>query len=280
MIPERTIQSEYNQLGYYFPLNVLSEIQANDYGHRLAVLSQSDQAPVLGYRGQLNHLHVVCPYVNEIVRNSVVIDAVETILGPDILVWGVSLFLKPSHSPGYVSWHQDLTYWGLSNDQEVSAWFALGPVTRDNGCMRFVPGSHKLGQIEHQDTVNESNILTRGQHADIDIDESSAVYVELEAGQVSLHHGYLLHASGPNNTDQPRIGLSVNYLSTSVRQSVAKTDFAMLVRGEDRYNHFEQLPEPKGELDDEGMEWHRKIIATHNEALYDGAENTDSAPKL
>ncbi len=280
MTPERTIQSEYKQLGFYFPLNVLSEIQANDYGHRLAVLSQSDQAPVLGYRGQLNHLHVVFPYINELVRNSVVIDAVETILGPDILLWGVSLFLKPAHSPGYVSWHQDLTYWGLSNDQEVSAWFALGPVTRDNGCMRFVPGSHKLGQIEHQDTISKSNILTRGQHADIDIDESSAVYVELEAGQVSLHHGHLLHASGPNNTGQPRIGLSVNYLSTSVRQSVAKTDFAMLVRGEDRYHHFEQLPEPKGELDEEGLECHRKIIATHNEALYDGAANTDSAPKL
>ncbi len=277
---EQTIQLEYNQLGYYYPLNALPEAKANDYGHRLAVLSESNQAPVLGYRGQLNHLHVVCPYVNELVRNSVVIDAVEAILGPDILVWGVSLFLKPSHSPGYVSWHQDLTYWGLSNDQEVSAWFALGPVTRDNGCMRFIPGSHKLGQIEHRDTINESNILTRGQHADLDIDESSAVYVELEAGQVSLHHGHLLHASGPNNTGQPRIGLSVNYLSTSVRQSVAKTDFAMLVRGEDRFNHFEKLPEPKGELDEKGMEWHRKIIATQNEALYDGAENVDSAPKL
>lgn len=276
----QTIQSEFDQLGYYYPIQALTAEQAQDYGQRIAALSESDQASVLGYRGQLNYLHVVCPYVDEIIRNPVVLDAIESLLGPNILVWGVSLFLKPPRSPGYVSWHQDLTYWGLSNDREVSAWFALGPVTRENGCMRFIPGSHRAGQINHRNTVNKSNILTCGQHADTDIDESSAIYAELDAGQVSLHHGYLLHASGPNTTDQPRIGLAVNYLSTTVRQSVAKTDFAMLVRGEDRFNHFQHLPQPKDELDEGGMSWHRKIIATHNETLYDGADNTDSAPKV
>ncbi|MFV2031449.1 MAG: phytanoyl-CoA dioxygenase family protein [Gammaproteobacteria bacterium] len=279
-VTTQTIQSEFDQLGYYYPLDALPKARAEDYGWRLAALSASERAPALGYRGQLNHLHVVCPYVNEMIRNPVVLDAVASILGPDILVWGVSLFLKPPHSAGYVSWHQDLTYWGLSNDREVSAWFALGAVTKENGCMRFIPASHKNGQIKHRDTVNDSNILTRGQHADIDIDEASAVYAELDAGQVSLHHGHLLHASGPNDTEQPRIGLVANYLSTSVRQSVAKTDFAMLVRGEDRFNHFQHLPEPKAEFDEAGMSWHRKMIAAHNEALYQGAENRDSAPEI
>ncbi len=274
----QTIQSEYNRLGYYYPLDALSSAQALDYAQRLTVLAESDQSAELGYRGQLNQLHAVCPFVNQIIRNPVILDAVESILGPDILVWGVSLFLKPPQSAGHVSWHQDLTYWGLSSEREVAAWIALGPVTRENGCMRFIPESHLNGQIDHSDTADESNILTRGQHADIAIDESSVVYAELDAGQVSLHHGHLLHASGPNSTDQPRVGLVINYLSTSVQQSVAKTDFAMLVRGEDRYSHFQHLPEPKGELDDEGLSWHRKMIAAHNEALYDGADNTDSAP--
>jgi len=146
--------------------------------------------------------------------------------------------------------------------------------------MRFMPGSHKLGQIEHRDTVNDSNILTRGQHADIDIDENLALDVELEPGQASLHHGHLLHCSGANQTDQPRIGMVVNYISTSVRQAVASTDYAMLVRGVDEYNHFEHLPAPLGELDAKGLSWHRKMLAAHQEALYDGAANTESAPRL
>ena len=276
----QSIKSSYQKYGYYYPLNALEESQALDYAERLTRLSESEQASSLGYRGQLNNLHVICPFVNDIMRNNIILDAVETLLDSNLMVWAASLFLKPPRSQGHVSWHQDLTYWGLNNDQQVAAWIALGPVTRANGCMRFVPSSHKLGQIDHNDTVNETNILTRGQHADIEIDESKTDYVELKPGQVSLHHGHLLHASGPNNTDQARLGLSINYISTTVRQSVAKTDYAMLVRGEDRYNHFQHIPEPNGELDEQAMNWHRRIVGTHNETLYRGADNMDSAPKL
>ena len=276
---DHALKKSYTDNGYYFPLNVLPALAAADIAAKLSAIASSQIAGSLGYRGQLNHLHVVCPYISDLVRSPVIVDAVELILGPDILAWGSSLFLKPPRSPGFVSWHQDLTYWGLNNDKEVSVWIALGPVYKDNGCMRFVPGSHKAGQIDHIDTVDDANILTRGQNADVEVKEDETVYVELDPGQASLHHGHLLHASGPNNTDQPRIGLVVNYISTDVKQSVSKTDFAMPVRGEDKFNNFIHLPEPAKELDESGLAWHRKIVIAHNDALYDGAENMDSAPK-
>ena len=276
---DHALKKSYTDNGYYFPLNVLPALAAADIAAKLSAIASSQIAGSLGYRGQLNHLHVVCPYISDLVRSPVIVDAVELILGPDILAWGSSLFLKPPRSPGFVSWHQDLTYWGLNNDKEVSVWIALGPVYKDNGCMRFVPGSHKAGQIDHIDTVDDANILTRGQNADVEVKEDETVYVELDPGQASLHHGHLLHASGPNNTDQPRIGLVVNYISTDVKQSVSKTDFAMPVRGEDKFNNFIHLPEPAKELDESGLAWHRKIVIAHNDALYDGAENMDSAPE-
>jgi chlorinating enzyme len=276
---DHALKKSYTDNGYYFPLNVLPALAAADIAAKLSAIASSQIAGSLGYRGQLNHLHVVCPYISDLVRSPVIVDAVELILGPDILAWGSSLFLKPPRSPGFVSWHQDLTYWGLNNDKEVSVWIALGPAYKDNGCMRFVPGSHKAGQIDHIDTVDDANILTRGQNADVEVKEDETVYVELDPGQASLHHGHLLHASGPNNTDQPRIGLVVNYISTDVKQSVSKTDFAMPVRGEDKFNNFIHLPEPAKELDESGLAWHRKIVIAHNDALYDGAENMDSAPK-
>jgi ectoine hydroxylase-related dioxygenase (phytanoyl-CoA dioxygenase family) len=274
------LREEYAKNGYCFPLKLFSAAEAQEYAERITELAASDIADSLGYRGQINQLHVIYPFVNRMIRNPSLLDAVESILGPNLMVWGVSVFMKPPQSEGFISWHQDLTYWGLNNDQEVAAWIALSPVTRANGCMRFIPESHKLGQIDHRDTVNDSNILTRGQHADIDIDESRAIDVELEPGEASLHHGHLLHCSAANQTDQPRIGMVVNYISTSVRQSVANTDYAMLVRGVDEYNHFEHLPEPQNELDAAGLAWHRKMISAHQEALYDGATNTETAPRL
>ena len=267
----------YERDGYYFPLTAFGADQATKYGRRVQEIANSNHACRLGNRGQINQLHVLCPFVNEIIRNPAILDAVESVLGPNLLVWGTSVFLKPPHSSGFVSWHQDLTYWGLNNEQEMSAWVAFGSVNQENGCMHFLPGSHNLGQKPHRDVVDASNILTRGQHAEVDVDESQTIPVELEPGQVSLHHGHLLHRSGPNNTDHHRVGMVINYISTSVYQSVADLDFAMLVRGVDEHHHFEELPVPKAEFDEDGFAMHDRMMAAHNNVLYDGARNMDSA---
>ena len=196
----------------------------------------------------------------------------EALLGPDILVWGATFFIKEPRTESFVSWHQDLRYWGLDSDAEVSAWLALSLVTEANGCMRFLPGSHHGALLPHVDRFEEDNILTRGQRAAIEIKEEETVKVTLEPGQASLHHGRLLHASGPNRSDERRIGLAINYIATHVRQVVGKDDYAMLVRGEDRHGHFKLVPPPEADLSDEAMAWHARILAAQNEAIYAGAE--------
>ena len=208
----------------------------------------------------------------DIVRHPKVLDAVEAIIGPDILVWGGTFFFKPPRSGGFVSWHQDMTYWGIENsDRLVSAWLALDTVDKANGCMRFFPGSHRQGILNHEDTWSEENILTRGQSVAMDDDAPEIVDVELAAGEISLHHGHLLHASSPNHSDRWRLGFAINYVSPDNRQVVAPRDFAMLVRGEDRHGHFEPIAPPVEELDEASLRWHRRILNAQNDALYEGA---------
>lgn len=265
------IQIDYQQDGFCFPLEVMSRQQAGAYRAQLEVAEVEIEARNMERRGQLNHMHVVLRFANEIVRNDRILDAVEALIGPDIMVWGSTFFIKEPNTAGFVSWHQDLRYWGLEDsDAMVSAWLALGPVNQANGCMRFIPGSHHKGLAEHEDHFDAENFLYRGQRAQVEIDESSAVQVELEPGQMSLHHGYLLHASAPNLSAQRRIGLTMNFIAPRNRQVVASRDYAMLVRGEDRYGHFEALPAPESDLSDSALEWHRRMLAAHDEASYQG----------
>ena len=91
------------------------------------------------------------------------LDAVERILGPDILLYNVTWIIKEPGSAAFVSWHQDLTYWGLSSDQQVSAWLALSPATEPSGCMQMIPGSHAAGQLAHEKTEDAANVLLNGQ---------------------------------------------------------------------------------------------------------------------
>ena len=258
--------------GFYFPIDVLGADEAAACRRQLEALEQAGRGNKLGNKTQLNYPHVIFRFANDLVRHPRILDAVEAILGPDLLVWGATFFIKEPHSESYVSWHQDLRYWGLDSDAEVSAWVALSEVTEANGCMRFLPGSHKGELLPHNDTFAETNVLTRGQEAAVQIDPADTVLVPLAPGQASLHHGKLLHASGPNKADERRIGLAINYIAPQMRQVVAKEDFAMLVRGKDRFGHFQHVPAPRGDLTGDALAWHRRIRAAQNDAIYDAAD--------
>lgn len=268
-----TPATRYANEGFVFPVDVFTAEEAAVYRAQLETLEARLAGERTGNKGQLNFTHTIFRFANEIVRSPKILDVVESILGPDILVWGSTFFLKEPHTESYVSWHQDLRYWGLDDDEgQVSAWLALGPVNKANGCMRLVPGSHKNAIVEHKDTFDEANFLTRGQEADVEIDESAVVHCELEPGQASFHHGRLLHASAPNQSDERRIGFAINYVSPHVKQVVASKDYAMLVRGEDRYGHFLPVPPPEEDLSPEALDWHHRVLNAQNETLYDGAE--------
>ena len=269
------IKPGYDKDGFAFPHRVFSANEALGHREQVEALFQSNP-DAEGYARGLAHL--VFPLVDQIAHDDRVIDAAEAVLGPDVLLYGAGFFPKAPQTSSFVSWHQDLTYWGFDGTEEVTVWLALSPVTVDNGCMRFLPGSHLDGIKPHKDTFGADNSLTRGQVLDIDIDESQAVPITLEPGEVSLHHGRMFHASGPNSTDRWRLGLAMQYIAPGMRQIVAREDYAQLVRGEDRFGHFRDLPRPTVDFDSTGISVRERVMAAQSEALYVDAEvRPDSA---
>jgi ectoine hydroxylase-related dioxygenase (phytanoyl-CoA dioxygenase family) len=256
--------------GYHFPLRALSAEEALVYRGRL---EQSEAALGGPLRGSLRSKpHLILTWANELMRHPTILDAVEDILGPNLLVWSSSFFIKEARDPSYVSWHQDSTYWGLSHPDVVTAWVALSVSIVENGCMRVIPGSHLKDQLPHQDTYAENNLLTRGQEVMVEVDEADAVDVELQPGEFSLHHVRLVHGSDPNHADYRRIGYAIRYVPTYVRQTEGPRDCATLVRGGDTYHHFDPEPVPKADLDPEAVEAHRRITEEANKILYRGTD--------
>jgi len=194
-------------------------------------------------REWLRKPHKFAGWAYELATHPRVLDAVEDVLGPDVMLWDTKLFPKPAHSRSFVSWHQDGTYVGLEPaDETLTAWVALSDSMPESGCMRVIPGSHKLGQLQHNATYADGNLLLNGQVID-GIDGEGAVDIPLRAGEMSMHHMMLVHGSLPNSSDKKRVGISINYVTPRVRETLM-TRPAVLLRGEDRFHHFEALKSP------------------------------------
>ena len=260
----------YESEGYHFPVRALSHAEAAGFRAKLEALEADYQGS--NRSGQMQKMYLLLTWMNEIVRNPRVLDAVEDILGPDILCWQSTFFIKEPGTKGYVSWHQDATYWGLSSPDVCTAWLALSPATVESGAMKVSPGTHKLPQMRHEDTFNADNLLSRGQEIKADIDPASAVDMVLDTGEVSLHHIMLAHASEPNRSDDRRIGIAIRYIAPHVHQTTGIPDSAMLVRGEDRYGNFEKEVPPVSDMHPDAVERHRRIIETREQFLYRGTD--------
>jgi ectoine hydroxylase-related dioxygenase (phytanoyl-CoA dioxygenase family) len=204
------------------------------------------------------------------VRHPRILDAVEDLLGPDLLVWSSQFFAKKGGDPGYVSWHQDATYWGLSSPDVVTAWVAFTPSTVESGCMRVVPGTHHA-QVPHKDTFVEANLLSRGQEIEVEVDENDAVDVILAPGEMSLHHVLICHGSEPNRASHPRVGFAIRYIAASVYQTSGVRESATLVRGEDRNDHFDHELPPEADLHPDAVKRHAAIVENQLKVLYAGA---------
>ena len=175
-------------------------------------------------------------------------------MGENILVWSAALFIKEAESKKIVSWHQDLTYWQLNDIKEVTCWFAVSSARKKAGCMKFIAGSHKKSIVPHNDTFDENNMLSRGQEIVVEVDENQAVYAELDPGQASFHHGLLFHSSGPNLTNDRRIGSAIRYISASMKQNTGDRPLVTQVSGDEDFGNFNILPPPKGRLLEEEFE--------------------------
>ena len=260
--------SAFRRDGFVAPIRVLSRDEALGYRRRFEHYERAHDGWYTLSKGQ--KIHLLQTWVAELVHHPRILDAVEDVLGADILCWGTSLFVKNARDPHYVSWHQDSTYWGLDKPDVVTAWVALSPATRASGCMKMLPGSHTCEQIPHRDTLAEDNLLTRGQEIAVEVDESKGRYIELAPGEVSLHHVRTVHASEPNGSDDRRIGVALRYIAPHVRQLNGERDSAMLVRGEDPFGNFVHEKPPRHDMDADALAEHARIMQLRQEILYDG----------
>ena len=249
----------YQEFGYVAPIRVMSVEQANALRMNLEAFERSHDGPL---KGALRHKsHLLFGWLNDLVRQKTIVDAVEDLYGPDLLCWSTSFFIKEAKDPAYVSWHQDSTYWGLSKPDVVTAWVALSESEKSNGAMEVIPGTHTLDQMPHKDTFAKNNALSRGQEIAVEVDQTKAVTLELQPGEMSLHHVRIIHGSPPNASSKRRIGFAIRYIPTYVRQ-LEGNDSATLVRGVDNFRTFAHEPRPTRDFDPEFVALHKEIISS------------------
>lgn len=263
--------SEYRERGYVFPFPALQPDELAKYRSGLARLETWLGKPLteaeIRYRG-LGHLFL--PWLDDLVRHPRVLDAVEDLVGEDILVYMCTIFIKEPKSGAFTYWHQDSTYFGLRPYEHVTAWVALEDASREAGCMDIVPFDGAPRQLYHTELRNTGSLSSRGQSIAEPIDESRAVAMELKAGQFSLHNTLAPHRSGPNQANHRRIGIGVSYIPTRVRFEGSNRMAAALVRGTDRYGHFDLLPRPVVELGEAEFRVHTRaydLFRSCNEEL-------------
>ncbi len=267
--------AQYQAAGYFHPVPVLSAQEAATLRAKLEAHERAAGQVLSGH--QRHKAHLLFPWLWELIFHPRILDPIEDLLGSNLLCWSSSFFVKEAHDPSFVSWHQDATYWGLSEPLVATAWIALSPSTKESGAMRVVPGSHQT-QVAHRDTFDTNNLLTRGQEVMVDVEEASAVDLILAPGEMSLHHVLLVHGSEPNRSDDRRIGFAIRYIPTHVRQVAGAQDSAVLVRGVDDFKHFSPERAPAYDFAPEAVAHHREVTGAQAQTLYRGTSKQDFRP--
>ena len=262
---------QYETDGYLTPIQMLPEAETVALRAKLEAFEAKQGGKLEPIQRSKSHL--LFKWLDDLIRDPRVLDPIAQLIGPNIFCWNTLFWIKEAHSRSFVSWHQDTRYWGLSSDKVLSAWLAFSQASQESGCMKVMTGTHRGKVLHHDDRYHEDNMLTRGQEITEGVIEKEAVYMPLEAGQMSIHNYRIAHASGPNNSDDRRIGVSMHFMPPDTKQIVGNWDSAALVRGQDRFKNFEQTPVPTKDFDPDAVQFHEKAAQALREVLYADAEN-------
>jgi non-haem Fe2+, alpha-ketoglutarate-dependent halogenase len=208
--------------------------------------------------------YIFLPWVDQLMRHPRILDAVESLIGPDILVYTSTFFIKEPNSPTFAAWHQDATYFGLSPHEHVTAWVALTNATAEAGCMEVVSSNGAPRQLRHAALGLAHSINGGGQAIVEDFDQRGAVAMALPTGSFSLHHTLCRHRSAPNRASHRRIGLGISYIPARVRMIGSHRLSALLVRGRDD-GHFDLLAAPEREIGAAELERHERFYQCYRE---------------
>ncbi|MFZ3238154.1 MAG: phytanoyl-CoA dioxygenase family protein [Stellaceae bacterium] len=263
----------YRWDGYLFPLLALSAGELEECSDGLARLEDWLGSPLTeADRKWRSAGYAFLPWVDGLARHPRVLDAVESVIGPDILVYTSTFFIKEARSPTFAAWHQDATYFGLDPYEHVTAWVALTEAGAEAGCMEVVSSKGRPRQLHHAALGLEHSINGGGQAIVEPFDQDGAVAMALRAGEFSLHHTLARHRSAPNRASHRRVGLGISYIPAQVRTIGSHRLYAVLVRGHDTGGHFDLLPSPKAEFDPAALECHERVYQRYRQNYAEQSE--------
>ena len=264
---------QYEDEGFVSPINIFSKDKAKEIRNEIEII-ENDMPEELDNSGRYN-AHLISPLLDEVTHDTKILDAVQSLIGENILICGTTLFIKNPNEKGFVSYHQDAKYIGLEPLNWVTAWVAITDSNEKNGCMRMWSGSHKDNLKEHDEKFNNGNLLTRGQTVkNVPKDETTPLI--LEAGQMSLHHPTVVHGSELNKSNDRRIGFVIqSYISTNVKQVLGKNS-VQLARGTDEYNYHEKINRPVSLMDPNDVKIKKRENDNLRNIFYKGSEKKGS----
>ncbi|MDY3561307.1 phytanoyl-CoA dioxygenase family protein [Gemmata sp. JC673] len=219
----------YNRHGYVKPLDIFTAGEADELRRyfddllRRYVAEGKDSYSI-------SSAHLRHGRVWDVLTNPKIVAVVSDLLGPSVVAWGSHFFCKMPRDGKTVSWHQDASYWPLTPSKAVTVWLAIDDADRGNACMKYIPGTQGLGHLTYQlSETDESNVLNQTVP---EVERYGApVYVELKAGQASLHSDLLLHGSEANTSDRRRCGLTLRYTTGDVRAHMGWHEKGVVVAG-------------------------------------------------
>jgi ectoine hydroxylase-related dioxygenase (phytanoyl-CoA dioxygenase family) len=260
---------QYEDEGFVSPINIFSKDKAKEIRNEIEMI-ENQMPEELENSGRYN-AHLISPLLDEVTHNSNILDAVQSLIGENILVCGTTLFIKNAYEKGFVSYHQDAKYIGLEPHNWVTAWVAITDSNEENGCMRMWSGSHKDNLKDHDQKFNEGNLLTRGQTVK-NVPKKKTTPLILNAGQMSLHHPTVVHGSELNKSNDRRIGFVIqSYIGTEVKQVLGKNS-VQLARGVDKFNYHEKIGRPQKLLNEKDIQLKKQENDNLQEIFYKGSD--------
>jgi hypothetical protein len=276
-MPNRLTEAQrrhYQTDGITFPVPVLSPAETRSY--RGACDELEAQLGGKPRTVEVRQMHLHFRWAWELATHPRVLDAVEDLLGPDLLVWATELFAKHPHDPTVsINWHRDRPYLGFAAGLTATAWIALGDSTPANGCMRAVPRSMEppsggRAAACHWQLAASATPPRAGPAA-----ERDPVDVVLRAGEMSLHDPDVLHGSGPNGSAEKRVGFVVRFVTPETRPVTGRPR-VLLARGRDRHGYFEVVEPPGAAGPEQALAGLRESATRHLESVL---QNLKHAPR-
>jgi non-heme Fe2+,alpha-ketoglutarate-dependent halogenase len=259
--------AQFKHDGFLSSIPLLDDAECQECLQGLARLEAFIGAPL----SSMDHMkwrakpYITMPWALRLATYPRLLDIVEDLLGPDLLLFTSTFFVKEANSASWADWHQDSTYHGYDPVEHVNCWIALTDATEEAGCMEMLPSDGALRQMQHETHAVENTLNRSGQRIVEPLDEDRAVPTPLKAGELSIHHGLCPHRSGPNRANYRRIGLGINYIPAYLKPTGSFAMSMMLVRGEDRWNHFGTVERPVAELDEQAIAEHERVVTLYRD---------------